>query len=117
MKSELISHGGLYVPQIVNSVYDSDDYKEIHKCLTYWSLNPESSVNEAITKMVSTYPDTVLKNFILRNIDTPENYVFFTKKLANNLAYTAFRQYVFNYGNLIRHQLQLRYTRYSQRRS
>lgn len=97
----------MHIPHIFNSIYNSDDYKEIHKCLTYWSLNTENHVNESITKMMTLYPDTVLKNFVLRNIDTPENYVFFTKKLANNLAYTSFRQYVFNYGKLTRHVLLL----------
>lgn len=91
-------------------MYDSDDYKEIHKCLTYWSVNTDTNINETITKMMTIYPDSVLKNYILRNIDTPENYVFFTKKLTANLAYTAFRQYVFNYGKLKRHDIQPRYT-------
>ena len=92
----------MFASEVLNSIYDSDDYKEIHKCLTYWSLNPETNINDAITKMLTVYPNDVLKKYILRNMDTPENYVFFTKKLANNLAYNSFRQYVFNYGRVNR---------------
>ena len=90
---------------IINSVYDSNDYENIHECLTFWDKTANSKINEAVIKMQAKYPKDVLKKFIVSSLNTAENFVFYRNSLATSIAYNSFKQYIFQYGGLKRQHI------------
>lgn len=90
---------------IVNSIYDSNDYGKIHECLNYWKNDKDLKVNDAVTKMMEVYPKNVLKDYIISSLNTAENFVFYRNSLAASTAYNSFKQYIFKYGKINRNHI------------